>query len=217
MRFHPGPLKVKGLIGAEKLGKLLFVRIWSGSYLPDWRAGTDYSQNYAAKAQTGGGCLLDCVHEIDLARWYLGDVREVFCCAVRLSSLEIETEDVAALTCTHASGAISEIHLDYVQRSYERGCQVVGERGTVSWDFRSAEVRWYDAESGAWTNFSQSADWLLNQMYLDEMAHFLDCVRERKPTILPVDDAAEVMRVVFAAKKSAVQRKVVATGVEVFA
>jgi predicted dehydrogenase len=212
MRFHPGPSKVRELLQLGKLGRIVSARIHAGSYLPGWRPNTDYRTNYAAQEETGGGCILDCIHEIDLARWYLGDVREVLCAAGHLSSLEIATEDVAALVCRHTSGALSEIHLDYVQRTYERGCQIAGENGSVFWDFREKQVRWYDAALDAWTVYAQPATWQLNQMYLDEMGHFLDCVRKRNTTALPVSEAAAVMEIAFAAKTSAGEGRVVAIG-----
>jgi predicted dehydrogenase len=215
MRFHPGPAKVKQLLDEQRLGKILFARIHVGSYLPDWRPGTDYRRNYAAREATGGGCILDCIHEIDLARWYLGEVQSVFCCAGHLSALEIETEDVAVMVCRHEQGALSEIHLDYVQRTYERGCQIVGERGSVFWDFVGKSVRWYDAATASWTTFPQPEPWELNQMYVDEMKHFLQCLREKRPTILPIPEAAGLMRVVFAAKESARQGTMIAVGGEV--
>ena len=212
MRFHPGPRKVKELLEKGRLGRILCARIHAGSYLPAWRPGTDYRSNYAASEETGGGCILDCIHEIDLARWYLGEVVDVLCAAGHLSSLEIATEDVAVLVSRHSSGALSEIHLDYVQRTYERGCQIAGEAGSVFWDFRDKRVRWYDAASDNWTTFEQPGSWQLNQMYLDEMRHFLDCVRAHKPTVLPVPEAAAVMQIVFAAKTSAREGRKVATG-----
>jgi predicted dehydrogenase len=215
MRFHPGPRKIKELLDQGRLGRVLCARIHAGSYLPAWRPGTDYRSNYAARQETGGGCILDCIHEIDLARWYLGDVRDVFCAAGHLSSLEIATEDVAVLVSRHWSGALSEVHLDYVQRTYERGCQIAGEDGSLFWDFREKQVRWYDAASDNWTTFEQPDGWQLNQMYLDEMRHFLDCVRDRKKTIMPVAEAARVMELVFAAKKSAHEKRVIDLNQEV--
>ena len=212
MRFHPGPRKVKELLTQGRLGKILCARIHAGSYLPAWRPGTDYRTNYAAREETGGGCILDCIHEIDLARWYLGDVQEVFCAAGHLSSLEISTEDVAVLVLRHSSGALSEVHLDYVQRTYERGCQIAGENGSIFWDVRQKQVRWYDAASDHWTTFEQPTGWPLNQMYLDEMQHFLDCVAAHQPTAMPVPEAAAVMEIVFAAKASAREGRMVATG-----
>jgi len=215
MRFHPGPAKVKQLLDEGVLGKILFARVHTGSYLPEWRPKTDYRQNYAARVETGGGCLMDCIHEIDLARWYLGEMQSVFCCAGHLSSLEIETEDVAVLVCRHASGAISEIHLDYVQRTYERGCQIVGELGSIFWDFNSKVVRWYNARSKEWTTYPQPETWEVNQMYVDEMKHFLECLEQKRPTTLPIPEAAALMRAVFAARVSSEQGKMVAVAGEV--
>jgi len=212
MRFHPGPAKVRQLIEEGRLGKILFARIHAGSYLPEWRPNTDYRGNYAARVETGGGCILDYIHEIDLARWYLGEVQSVFCSAAHLSSLEIETEDVAILVCRHAGGAMSEIHLDYVQRTYERGCQIVGELGSVFWDFNARTVRWYNAANKEWSVYSQPAAWEVNQMYVDEMKHFLECLAEHRATTLPISEAVNVMRVVFAAKESSEQEKMVAVG-----
>ncbi|MGH9512488.1 MAG: Gfo/Idh/MocA family protein [Terriglobales bacterium] len=212
MRFHPGPSKVKELIEQNACGRILFARIHAGFYLPEWRPNADYRDNYAAREDTGGGCILDGIHEIDLARWYLGDVTEVFCLADHLSSLVIDTEDVATLICRHSSGVVSEIHLDYVQRTYQRGCQIVGETGSIFWEFGEKQVRWYDAGPAQWTNFSQPDDWKLNQMYVDEMQHFLDCVQSGQKTALPISEAISVMKIVFAAKASGKEKKMIAIG-----
>jgi predicted dehydrogenase len=206
MRFHPGPAQIKKLLDEGRFGKVLFARVHTGSYLPEWRPASDYRQNYAAKAETGGGCLLDCIHEIDLARWYLGGVEEVLAYTARLSALEISTEDYAFLLLRHESGAISEVHLDYVQRSYERGCQIVGEEGSLFWDFQSGTIRCYDAERREWSELKQPVGWAVNDMYVAEMQHFLNCVRGREQTVLPVSEAARLMDLVFAAKMSAQEK-----------
>ncbi len=211
MRFHPGPAKVKELLGEGRIGKVLFARVHAGSYLPGWRPGVDYRTNYAAREETGGGCLLDFIHEIDLTRWYLGDVLDVFCMGGHLSSLEIATEDVAALVCRHSSGAISEIHVDYVQRTYERGCQIVGESGTIFWDFTGKQVRWFNAANGQSKTFNQPASWEVNDIYVDEMKHFIDCARQHRTSVLPIPDAAAVMQIVFAAKTAMREGRLIPT------
>ncbi|HMK22225.1 MAG TPA: Gfo/Idh/MocA family oxidoreductase, partial [Terriglobales bacterium] len=209
LRFHSGPARVKELLEHESIGRVLFARVQTGSYLPDWRPGTDYRNSYAARAESGGGCILDCIHEIDLVRWYLSEVEQVFCMAGHLSSLEIETEDVAALICRHHGGTISEIHLDYVQRTYDRGCQIAGERGTIFWDVNAKQVRLFDASKASWTIYSEPVDWDLNHMYRDEMKHFLECVRSGSPSILPIQEAVSVMQIAFAAKASAREGRLV--------
>ena len=133
----------------------------------------------------------------------LGGVREVYCRAEHISSLEMDVEDVAFLLLKHLNGALSEVHLDYVQRTYERGCHIVGEEGSIFWDFNEALVRWYDASENQWKIFRQNEGWQLNQMYIDEMSHFLRCLKLREKSMLPVSEAIGLMNVVFAAKRSA--------------
>jgi predicted dehydrogenase len=84
----------------------------------------------------------------------------------------------------------------------------VGELGSLFWDFNSKTVRWYDSASKKWTTYSQPDTWELNQMYVDEMKHFVECVEQKRPTMLPISEAARLMRVVFAAKDSARQKMV---------
>lgn len=209
MRFHPGPRKVKELLDKDAIGKVLFARIQTGSYLPSWRPNTDYRQSYSGLKAQGGGVILDCIHEIDLAFWYSGEVDEIFATAETLS-LDIETEDTAFLLFRHENGIRSEVHLDYVQRTYERGCQIVGEKGTIFWGFREKQTKIYSAEGDSWEIFRQADDWEINQMYLDETQHFLDCLKAKKQTICPVSQAAKVLKIALAAKESAEERSFVA-------
>jgi len=207
MRFHPGPKTVKELLEQPDLGAIHFARLHTGSYLPEWRPGQDYRESYSANAHMGGGCILDCIHEIDLARWYLGEIEQVFCWAGQQSSLDLDVEDVAVLVCEHGGGAMSEIHLDYVQRTYERGCQVVGENGSVSWDFEEETVEYYNADQERKEQFSPPEGWSMNQMYIDELHHFLQCVQNGKQTTQSIGAAAKLMRTVFAAKTSSRSKK----------
>lgn len=202
MRFHPGPAMVNKLLSENVIGKVLFAQIYSGSYLPEWRPQSDYRQSYSGRKDLGGGAILDCIHEIDLAFWYNGAASEIFGTAETLS-LPIETEDTAFLLLRHENGVRSEIHLDYVQRTYERGCRLVGDSGTIFWDFREKQVRLYRAEDKSWETFTQAEDWEINQMYLDETQHFLDCLTQNKQTICSVADGAKVLAIALAAKQSA--------------
>jgi predicted dehydrogenase len=209
MRFHPGPAQVKALLDDHAIGRVLFARIHAGSYLPAWRPAQDYRASYSAHAAMGGGCILDYIHELDLARWYLGSVRGVVCVAGKISDLEADAEDVAALICTHHNGALSEIHLDYVQRTYERGCQIVGERGSIFWDYGMGQVRLYRADDAHWVIFDQPANWDTNQMYIDQQAHLLECIQSGSSTTQPVSEAIHVMRMALAAKVSASEGRLV--------
>ena len=131
MRFHPGPAML--MTALKRVGKPLFLRAHFGNYLPNMRPGRDYRELYCAHRAAGGGVILDSIHEVDYAAWLLGPVVKVRSAAGRLSDLDIDVEDYAVLALEHASGARSEIHLDYLQRVKRRGCEVVGTEGTLVW------------------------------------------------------------------------------------
>ena len=209
MRFHPGPRRVKDLIEKGVIGRTLFARLFGGSYLPDWHPWEDYRCGYSAHSSMGGGCILDGIHEIDLARWFLGEVKTVAAMANRISGLELDVEDVASTILQHVGGQHSEVHLDYVQRVRVRGCLIAGAEGSVAWDWTDHRVRWYRADQARWYEERLPPEWSLNQMYADEIAHFVQCVLDERATCNPVSEAAVVNQIALAAKKSSQDKRFV--------
>ncbi len=203
LRFHPGLRKVKDLLEAQVIGRPLSIRAEVGQYLPDWHPGEDYRRLYSTRRSQGGGVILDAIHELDYARWMMGEVHEVSCMADRLSHLELDTEDIAAILLRFAGGAIGEVHLDYIQRAYSRNCQIIGEKGTIRWEF-GGPTRWYDAGQQSWAAFEEPSGWQVNQMYLDEIAHFLACLDGRASSPLDVTEGRRVLEVALAARRAAV-------------
>jgi predicted dehydrogenase len=133
----------------------------------------------------------------------LGPICAVACFAGKLSRLEIDTEDTAALLLRFAAGALGEVHLDYVQRAPSRSCHIVGDEGTIRWDYKTGEVRLFRAAAQAWETTANPDGWQANQMYLDELAHFLRCLDGENMPTLDIFDAARVLDVALAAKSAA--------------
>jgi predicted dehydrogenase len=207
LRFHAGLRKLKDLLDDAAIGRPLVFRAEVGQYLPDWRPNHDYRQDYTANAAMGGGIILDASHELDYVRWIGGEVEAVYCAAGHLSSLELDVEDTAAITLRLASGALAEVHLDCVQRGYARNCKIVGEDGTLTWDY-SAGVRWLAADSPTEQVFSLCPDG--NEMYLEEMRHFLQCVHGECTPLVDGAEGRRVLEIALAAKQSAALRREVA-------
>ena len=207
MRFHPGLSMLNSLLAERAIGKVIAARVKVGQYLPDWHPWENYRQSYSARGELGGGANLDAIHEIDYTRCLLGEVAGTACVAGKLSQLEIDTEDVAAILLRFENGAVGEIHLDYIQRAYRRTCQIIVEEGTLHWDYTAGEVRWFSAETKKWKVYGNPVGWSPNQLYLDEMKHFLLCVAGEEEPTLDVYDAARVLRIALAAKESAQQQR----------
>ena len=146
MRFHPGLQILKELIDSGKIGRVLWLNVEAGQYLPDWRPWQNYRESYSARQELGGGIILDGSHELDYICWLLGRPTEVTCRAEHLSSLDVDVEDSAWIYLSFPERRRAELHVDFVQRAYTRTCKVVGETGTALWDFNIQEVRWFSAE-----------------------------------------------------------------------
>ena len=205
LRFHAGLVKVRDLLTGGAIGRLCLIKAEFGQYLPDWRPGRDYRDGYNASVAMGGGIILDASHELDYVRWLGGEVESIFCAAGRLSGLEMDAEDTAAITLHLRNNVLAEIHLDCIQRGYTRSCKLIGEEGTLYWDFKTG-ARLFTADK-EWHDFPFSPD--PNDMYVDELRHFGACIRrEEKPQ---VDGAAgkRILEIALAARKSA------ATGAQV--
>lgn len=72
LRFHEPVRSLVELVRTGAIGQPLSGRLWFGSWLPDWRPATDYRNSYSARADLGGGVLLDAIHELDLCVWLFG-------------------------------------------------------------------------------------------------------------------------------------------------
>jgi predicted dehydrogenase len=201
LRFLPSLRRVKTLLEDKRAGKVLAVRAEFGSYLPDWRPGRDYRDNYAVRAALGGGILLDAIHELDYLGWLFGEVAEVLCTAGHVSDLAGDTEDLAEVTLRFESGVLAQVHLDYLQRAYRRNLQVIGDAGGVAWDYptHTVSVCGTDGRPEAAT----VADGDSNAMYLEEVRHFVACLEGREQPLVDGREALRSLRLVEAARVSA--------------
>jgi predicted dehydrogenase len=172
LRFIPALHTLKGILDEGNLGKPMWGRFEVGQYLPDWRPTQDYRQGYSARKELGGGIILDASHEIDLALWLLGKPIELCCMAGRTSDLEMDVEDTATILLRFENGAQADVHLDCVQREYSRGLKIAFERGTASWSWPDNILRIFEVEKGERLIYPP-VGYTANQMYVDELQHFL--------------------------------------------
>ena len=202
LRFDPGLCKVKALLEAGCIGHVVAIQAQVGQYLPDWRPSEDYRQGMSARAETGGGVILDLIHELDYVSWLIGPVSHVTCFAEKVSSLHIETEDTAAILLRFAHGAIGTVHLDYIQRAPSRTCRIIGEEGTILWDYFAQKVCWFEVRQGTWQEFTY-VGFQRNDRFVAEMRHVLSCLQGHEQPKVDVIMGSQVLQLALAAKASA--------------
>jgi predicted dehydrogenase len=205
MRFHPGVLEVRKVVDSGVLGRVLGVRAEVGQYLPDWHPHEDYRDWYMSHEEQGGGALLDLSHEIDYLRWLLGDVDEVSAAVTHVSDLDIDTDDLSELILRFETGVIGNVHVDLVQRQYRRHCSILGTEGTALWDYATGAVELRMADSAL--DKTLSYEDARNDQFVDQLSHYLACLRGVAKPLVDVADAAKTLDVVLAAKRSSAERR----------
>lgn len=206
-RFHPGLREVKRLIEAKAIGDVVSAQAHWGEYLPAWHPWEDYRESYSARAELGGGVTLTLCHPFDYLRWLLGDVCEVYATASRRGGLGIGVEDTTDAQLVFESGATAHVHLDYVQRPPGHWLQIIGQRGTIQWNNGDGAVRLFNDEMNDWEEFAAPEGFERNTMFIDEMRHFLDCMREGTEPLCTLRDGVAALRIALAAKESALTKR----------
>jgi predicted dehydrogenase len=210
LRFHPGLVRLKALLNAEAIGRVVSARAECGEYLPGWHPWEDYRGGYSARRELGGGVVLTLSHELDTLCWLVGAPRRLTAMVAHASSLEIDVEDVADIALEFDSGALGSVHVDYLRRPPRRTIEVVGERGVLRWEFERNRLEHYDVEFGQWRIEQGDARFERNQMYLDELRYFAAGVRhEPAAPLANGEQAAAVLAIALAALQSSADGRAV--------
>ena len=199
LHFDPGMQKVKKLLEEEVIGKVVSVNAQVGQYLPDWRPHEDYRQGMSAKIATGGGVMLDLVHEFDYLLWLFGKVKSIACQYTNSGALEIETEDASDVLLRFQNGIIGTIHLDYLQPKLVRNCMITGSNGTIFWNLATSTVKWITTNKTEQEYSYQGYE--RNNRFVEIMTAFLQNDDDTRLTNL--EQAIESLKLVVAAKNSA--------------
>lgn len=109
------------------------VDVYCGSYLPDWRPGTDFRKCYSAIPELGGGVNIDLIHDIDYTYWIFGKPQKSFGFCRNVSSLNIRAFDYAHFSLLYPTFTAS-ITLNYYRRDYCRTIEILFDDGTWTVD-----------------------------------------------------------------------------------
>lgn len=209
LRFHPCYKLVHELLEQEVIGQPLTARIAFGEYLPGWHPYEDYRQSYAARRELGGGVVLTQIHDLDIALWLFGMPRRVFALGGHWSTLELDVEDTVSMLfeCEYsgdgkpARALPVHVQQDYLQRPGTRTLEIVGETGKIVLDLPTARVEVFRADAHR-TEIHSFEGFERNTIFLEEMQHFLDCIKNGARPLVDIEEGARSLRVALAALRS---------------
>jgi len=203
LRFHPCIKKIKSLIEQQKIGKIISAQVQNYSYLPDHIE--DYRKSYAGRKDLGGGVILTQIHEIDYMYWFFQEVENVISIVGKFSELDVTAEDYVSCLLKFKNKIIGELHMDCFQRPDFKSCKIRGTKGEIYWDSDNNCVKIYNMNKKRWeikfdNGFSNNLD--TYSTYVEELKHFLKCVKHRKETVNDLEQGISTLKIALAIKKA---------------
>lgn len=186
LRFNPCVRKLKDYL-SKSTGTINEVNIYCGSYLPEWRPIKDFRENYSAISELGGGVHLDLIHEIDYTCWLLGAPIRHMKTLGSNSSLRIDAVDYAHYQFEY-SHYYANITLNYFRRDARRYMEVITDEGTIEMDLLKNTIT-----LGGHLIFSQPEN--IYYTYIQQMAYFLDALKQRTPLMNDINEAYSILKV----------------------
>ena len=140
-RFNKSIQKIREAVEAGRFGKMFY-----GTAHIRWCRDENYYKQATWRGtweQDGGALMNQCIHNIDLLRWMMGDeVEEVVGMTDRLNHPYIDCEDlgIALIKFSNGSYGIVEGTTDIYPQNLEETLYLFGEKGTVKAGGQSVNI-----------------------------------------------------------------------------
>ena len=190
-RFDPSYRYAKDLIEAGKIGTPFLVRSQTCDL-------DEYAEFQLEFVKTGGGIFLDMnVHDIDLARWFIGseiaEVHSVGGSFVHQGFATLGDADNTVCLATFKNGAIAVLSASRTAfHGHDTHTEIVGTKGIlkIGTTPRKNRVEIFDS-AGARTDCVRDFYERFEEGFIAEAREFVACIHEgRKPEIRPQDGTA---------------------------
>ena len=177
MMFHPIVENIIKFYNENDIGEVVNIQCQVGQWLPDWHPYENYKNAYYARKDLGGGVALTLIHEIHLALELAGLPVSVVGEVSKYNKLDLEVDVCSDLMIKHKTGAVSQIHLDYIQQPSHRSGLITFEMGWLSYDFTRIELIGQKKSDDAHVVWSDK-NYDYNKAYIDQMIEFVCFVEE---------------------------------------
>jgi predicted dehydrogenase len=196
LRFHPALQIIKSLL--SEIGTPLYARAEVGQYLPDWHPTENYKHWYMAHEDQGGGALLDLSHELDYMMWLFGNMLEWHGTVKTISNLKIDSDDIAEVQIHYYNLKIGSIHMDLLDRAYNRSLRIIGSEATLKWEWKQS-IELLQGDTHTYYGYNHNR----NVQFIEEMKTFIQSVQAGYPLepFATLADGEEILRIVLDLKE----------------
>jgi inositol 2-dehydrogenase len=199
-RFDPGYAAAKKQIDEGRIGMPL---VFKATSRDPFRPSLEY-----ANPKSSGGMLIDMgIHDFDLARWFMGDVRTVAAIGATIAYPELETVgdiDNAIASLTFTSGKLGVVDLT---RSgiygYDISTEILGLEGTIRIGYlRETPIMIMTKANGVSHDTVPYFMERFRDAYTNQLQNFAQNVLQERQPPITIDDGLEALRLGVAATRA---------------
>ncbi|MEA5028380.1 MAG: Gfo/Idh/MocA family oxidoreductase [Sphaerochaeta associata] len=212
-RFNKSVVKIREAMDQRRFGRLFY-----GTAHIRWNRGHEYYDRASWRGtweQDGGALMNQCIHNIDLLRWMMGnEVTEVFAYTDKLNHPYIEAEDLGIALIRFANGSYGIIEGTTViyPKNLEETLYLFGEKGTVKAGGQSVNIieEWFfsdmldDAEEVKAT-YHENPPNVSGFGHTPLFADVIDAIRTDRQPKVTAEDGKRALELVLAIYKSAAE------------
>lgn len=214
-RFNKSVQKIREAVEAKRFGKMMH-----GTAHIRWNRGEDYYTQAPWRGtweQDGGALMNQCIHNIDLLRWMMGDeITEVLGMTDNLIHGFIEAEDLglALVKFSNGSYGIIEGTTNIYPRNLEETLYLFGEKGTVKAGGKSVNLieEWQfsdhlDDPEEVKETYHENPPNVYGFGHKPLYTDVIEAIKEDRPPYVTAEDGKNALELVLAIYKSAAEGK----------
>ena len=203
MRYYPGPKKIKELIQANAIGKVLNINYQTGQYLPDWHPWEQIEEFYVSNRETGGAREI-VPFELTWLNDIFGDVKALGCVKTKLTDMAADIDDIYHCLLRYDNNVLANMTVEVISRpKATREMRILGSAGEIVFSADANSVRYINTDMEEWQEYPFDAGTVESQYinpeepYIAEMSAFLEAVRAKDRTLYPnsLDDDYAVLQI----------------------
>jgi predicted dehydrogenase len=196
LRYSGVLIELHKLIKSKKIGKIHHASIHVGQDLKDWRPDTAIEKSVSANKKLGGGVLNELSHEMDYMIWLMGEVEPLFSRLNYNQRYAMEVEDMADVILQTSNKTLITLHLDFLQQTPQRYCQLITERGRFDINLLDQTIHKYENSSVSCIYDNSKED--ANNKYIAMIDDFIRNINGQNNHCVTLEEAQETMELIQA-------------------
>ena len=180
LRCHPNLIFLKKSIQNSKLRNIYSYRLIMGHRIDQWRPGSNYEKLYSSNSNKGGGANFELIHQLDLAIFLFGKIKQYSSIQGKVSDFKVKGDDITQILIKHNSGIVGSIQIDMVSPIYRCEAEIVTKNFIINWSIKDNKVYKILPNGDKKIIHNINKKFLRNDLFINHMKHFIKRINNKR-------------------------------------